>query len=497
MSQIVIPLEFERYLRDKVQRGESPTMNEVIFAYIPGLDADQPINRENGLPESSLWVHRQDVDQVAALDENALVYSVVVPSNIETFTFNALYLRDKGADHSCGMVVHKSVETKEPGMTITKSLVQRYEGAAQLANIHVEASTWQLDYQARLQGMDEDLRSVNVDTYGQKTFIEGFAVTSVATKKQTFLVKQGIAYIGGLRVELPQDIEVAAKTLPTYLAIDVVRQGRVLSDWENALTVTDVAALDVNYVDEAKRQHYVGAFAQVLADGTIVDLRHFGGAGQLERKDNAATNADIDAYSQQEKHLKLPQFWRGVQQFVLNKLWINLARLICPVGVPLPWPTDTAPDGFAIMKGQSFSTSAYPETAKAYSNGVLPDMRGLAIVGKYDNEVILAYQDDQVKSHAHGGSISGTDLGTKTTAANGQHAHNVLIDNGGVNGNVGYIGRGDGPPESWVGGKTDAQGNHAHTVYVGAHGHGLTIAAFGAAQNTIRNRKFNWIVRLA
>jgi len=52
-----------------------------------------------------------------------------------------------------------------------------------------------------------------------------------------------------------------------------------------------------------------------------------------------------------------------------------------PVGIPQPWPSTTPPSGWLICNGQSFNTSTYPLLAKAYPNGVLPDLRGSFIRG--------------------------------------------------------------------------------------------------------------------
>lgn len=88
-----------------------------------------------------------------------------------------------------------------------------------------------------------------------------------------------------------------------------------------------------------------------------------------------------------------------------------------PVGVPLPWPTDTAPDGYVIMAGQTFDKAAYPKLAAAYPSGVLPDMRGQTIKGKpASGRNVLSTEADGVKSHSHGASASSTDLGSKTTS---------------------------------------------------------------------------------
>lgn len=96
---------------------------------------------------------------------------------------------------------------------------------------------------------------------------------------------------------------------------------------------------------------------------------------------------------------------------------VNLAETGVPVGVPLPWPTDTAPDGYAIMAGQAFDTAAYPKLAAAYPSGVLPDMRGQTIKGKpATGRAVLSTEADGVKSHNHSASSNSVDLGTKTTS---------------------------------------------------------------------------------
>ncbi|EKA7110219.1 tail fiber protein [Salmonella enterica] len=55
-----------------------------------------------------------------------------------------------------------------------------------------------------------------------------------------------------------------------------------------------------------------------------------------------------------------------------------------PVGCPIPYPGPTAPDGYLLMDGRPFSKTLYPQLAKLYVDGVLPDMRGMFIRG-WDN----------------------------------------------------------------------------------------------------------------
>ncbi|HBB9099223.1 TPA: tail fiber protein [Escherichia coli] len=214
-------------------------------------------------------------------------------------------------------------------------------------------------------------------------------------------------------------------------------------------------------------------------------------------------------------------------------------------GVPLPWPSDTPPAGYAIMQGQTFDKAAYPKLAIAYPSGVIPDMRGWTIKGKpASGRAVLSQEQDGIKSHTHSASASSTDLGTKTTSSfdygtkstnnTGAHTHNVSgtansagahthtvplrrPNSGGMNfdwldgsssGTV--VGNGTVPSSGAhthsVSGTATSAGAHAHTVGIGAHthsvkigshGHTITVNAAGNAENTVKNIAFNYIVRLA
>ena len=240
---------------------------------------------------------------------------------------------------------------------------------------------------------------------------------------------------------------------------------------------------------------------------------------------------------------------------------VNLAETGVPVGVPLPWPTDTAPDGYAIMAGQEFDKAAYPKLAAAYPSGVLPDMRGQTIKGKpASGRNVLSTEADGVKSHNHSASSNSVDLGTKTTSGfdygtktsnhTGNHGHGISgsVASGGAHqharsgprtiggfaddvfadgytfeganayGKLTQYGSGtaatkvaktsnDGAHSHTMSGASiSAAGNHAHTVDIGSHSHTvgigshshtITVNSAGNTENTVKNVAFNYIVRLA
>ncbi|ECI3705570.1 phage tail protein [Salmonella enterica subsp. houtenae] len=205
--------------------------------------------------------------------------------------------------------------------------------------------------------------------------------------------------------------------------------------------------------------------------------------------------------------------WTGIRYDATNGSGFTWHPLMsCPPGVPLPWPSDTIPAGYALMQGQTFDKNAYPLLAIAYPSGVIPDMRGWTIKGKpASGRAVLSQEMDGNKSHSHTARAQDTDLGTKSTSSfdygtkstntTGNHTHQFES----------YVNSywGDSNHTSFLSGNgawTQAAGDHAHTVYIGAHdhtvyigphGHVVIVDADGNAETTVKNIAFNYIVRLA
>ncbi|WP_217510861.1 phage tail-collar fiber domain-containing protein [Vibrio metschnikovii] len=310
MSQTTIPLQFEQYLLDKITAGAAPSLDEFVFAYIPNLDPEQPIDRATGLPDESYIVHRQNVDQTARLNRNTLIYSVIVPSVVSPFTFNAMYLHDKNVPDSCGLIVHKTDETKESGMATTKSVAQEYDGAAEIAGIHIDPATWQIDYHARLFGIDEEIRLTQLDKYGHTAFISGFNVVKLTSND--YRVDPGIVYVGGLRCELKTAVTRTVTAKPNGLYVDVVREGSTLSKWENVPTIKVSNVPLTDYVDEQGYQHYVTRLAGVDASGNVQDWREWDIVSQTEAEEGTSA---------------MRRFWSALRITQLISAWWNRSAM--------------------------------------------------------------------------------------------------------------------------------------------------------------------------
>lgn len=92
-----------------------------------------------------------------------------------------------------------------------------------------------------------------------------------------------------------------------------------------------------------------------------------------------------------------------------------------PVGIPFPWFSDVFPDGTLECNGQSFNASTYPELAKVYPSGVLPDLRGVVLRGldrgrgldlDGAGRTVGSYQADEIKAHNHAIPLGSGDFGS-------------------------------------------------------------------------------------
>ncbi|EBM7106954.1 phage tail protein [Salmonella enterica subsp. enterica serovar Enteritidis] len=205
--------------------------------------------------------------------------------------------------------------------------------------------------------------------------------------------------------------------------------------------------------------------------------------------------------------------WIGARWDATNDSGFTWRPLMsCPPGVPLPWPSDTIPAGYALMQGQAFDKNVYPLLAIAYPSGTIPDMRGWTIKGKpASGRAVLSQALDGNKSHSHSARAQDTDLGTKGTSSfdygtkssntTGGHNHSAGGTYGGdsIGGKIRVQHDGNDQLTSWNGdhAHTTWIGPHDHTVYIGPHGHVVIVDADGNEETTVKNIAFNYIVRLA
>ncbi|MEL0552964.1 phage tail protein [Raoultella lignicola] len=316
----IITRKYEQWAAGRAAQNLPARPDTFVFAYIPGQDPGAEISRDEPLPPQADIVHTAPVMQYGMLNTDAVVFSVVMDTTVGDFDYNWIGLLDQASNTLC-MIVHTRTQRKiatigqAQGNTLTRTLAMEFNGAAGTTQINVTPQTWQIDFSARLYGVDERQRLAGLDIYGAGAFFgDSFLITHSG---ETYQATAGIGYVGGLRALLPDDTPVDVASHPTIIWADASFQGQVTSRWE---TKTQVVAADVlqDYIDPQGFPHYVTQLARINEDGSVTDLRPKGSSGEQEAErvflrkdqnlkdvsDKADARKNIDVYSKEESNTR-------------------------------------------------------------------------------------------------------------------------------------------------------------------------------------------------
>ncbi|HDR1127419.1 TPA: phage tail protein [Pasteurella multocida] len=270
----LVTQDFEREIAEKTVNGGVIQYDEFIFAMIPNLTADN-LAQHLTIPSESLIKHRQAVSKAGVINENAVVYSVTLGTEIGDFDFNWIGLINKRTNKLAAAVQADTIKKTRnknnvQGNSLTRNVLLEFTGAKQLTGINVSADTWQIDFTVRLHGIDEKIRLTNRDLYGRAVFFDdAFLVKRVAGNNYTIDV--GHAYVEGVRAEIKQAQTIQAASLPCSIYLDVVHHCTVTGAYETEIKFLKQSKSD--YLDTANRQHYVQIIADIDRAGAVTDRR--------------------------------------------------------------------------------------------------------------------------------------------------------------------------------------------------------------------------------
>ncbi|MDL1993447.1 phage tail protein, partial [Vibrio parahaemolyticus] len=262
-------------------------IDKMIFANVPNRpEFPQP---DDVVPTDHV-VHQEGVEQRGRLSADSVIYSTTLTSDVGPFEFNwtGAYCSEYGVlvtiDHHA--LTPKSAD--EPGVagnTLVRSVVLEYKDIAEITNITVDASSWQYNATPRMKKMDDDVAQAIIDQNGKDWFIEdGFLVTPQAS---AFNIKAGAGYVSGNRVTLEFDRNVQVPNKPSFIYVDAHREGTPTGEQVTLFNFVVTAEEKDDYIDANGVKHFVCKIAQVLADGSVNDLRPEGeSASKLFVEDN-------------------------------------------------------------------------------------------------------------------------------------------------------------------------------------------------------------------
>ncbi|QNS14289.1 phage tail protein [Mannheimia bovis] len=272
MTTLATP-QLEQYISQQIVSGQTVVFDEFIFANIPNLTADSLQNHLT-IPSASHIVHRQAISQTGVVNQNSVVYSVTIGSDIGDFDFNFIGLINKSKG-LLGIAIYtdtvKKLKNKNgiQGNSLTRSILLEFSNAPQHTNITVPAETWQIDFTLRLNGLDEKIRLTNRDLYGRAIFFdEGFLLKRKSGNN--FTITAGTAYVEGVRANITADENITL-ALPCSVYVDVVHHCTITGAYQTEVKFLKTAKSD--YIDTAGNQHYVQILADIDQNGNITDRR--------------------------------------------------------------------------------------------------------------------------------------------------------------------------------------------------------------------------------
>ena len=273
MASLITP-QFERYVAEQTIARGTVQFDEFIFANIPGLNENN-LAQYLTMPTSAQIVHRQAVSQSGVINENAVVYSVTIGTEVGDFDFNFIGLINRSKNLLAVAVqtdTVKKIRNKNAvqGNSITRNMLLEFSGAKALTGINVNANTWQIDFTVRLHGLDEKIRLTNRDLYGRAVFFDDSFLVKRKTGNQ-FTIQPGTAYVEGVRMDLSALYNLTANNLPCSVYSDLVHHCTVTGEYQTEIKYLTQSKAD--YVDTANRQHYVQILADIDSQGNVTDRR--------------------------------------------------------------------------------------------------------------------------------------------------------------------------------------------------------------------------------
>lgn len=270
-----ITLAGESLIAQKQGAKQALLVSKFIFANVPGLDPTKPIDRAAGKPPANQIVYTYVIpaNNSGYVNPNQVVYSAQLGSDIGDFDWNWMGLEStEGVLFAVAYMPlqqkRKNIPPLQLGNNVTRNVLVEYDGAQETTGISIDAKTWQHDFTVRLAGIDERERLSNRDMFGRACFFDtGLQVEKVGAVYQ---VKPGLAYVEGVRVNVPAALAIPAAALPTTVWLDVVLERQlndVVARWSLAC-----AAAKPDYKDALGVQHYCIALADLTAS-TITDRR--------------------------------------------------------------------------------------------------------------------------------------------------------------------------------------------------------------------------------
>lgn len=271
-----ITISGENQIANKQGNSETLNITQFVLANIDGLDVNnEPVNRVEAMPAAGDIMDTLPVTKQGYVNTNQVVYSLVMDSSIGDYDFNWVGLIDDEGELIAvtytPLIQKRKTAGSVPGNNLTRNFLIAFSGIQATTAIAVPAETWQIDFNARLHGIDERERLSNFDIYGHEGFLgDGWKVERVGTSS-TYNVLPGVGYVGGIRIADTLTQQITA-TGPKSVWLDVSLQGDI-SDMSAVVDFVIDAVAHADYTDANGFKHYLTEISDIAANGSVTDTR--------------------------------------------------------------------------------------------------------------------------------------------------------------------------------------------------------------------------------
>ncbi|RBO85905.1 phage tail protein [Marinomonas aquiplantarum] len=465
----------EAQIANKQASGGRVNITHFVFAYLPEL-GEEPADRVESLPAVEHIVDTQPYLKVAYVNENQVVYSVVLDATVGDYDFNWIGLVDDEnvliATAYITTIGKRKTKGNKRGNTISRNFLLKYTGIQKVTAATVPAETWQLDFTERFLGVDERERQSNYDLYAQGSFLgEAWSVIEADGQYQ---VSAGTGYVGGIRVQNNEPKSVSPESLPTSVWLEASLQGDIADRKPVTSLLVQTDAPEAETQDANGVTYYRTKLADISADGDIIDTRFiYENVAQHEAKEDphpqyktytdsktstALTTAKGDATRKSNAALasakeytdeqvtaareSAEQQVNAAQQYADQQADAALAQAKEFVGDFIGsihfFASSSAPVGFIKANGAAISRTTYAAlfskigTRYGAGNGSstfnVPDLRGEFVRGWDEGRGVDSgrgfgsWQADEFRSHTHnftrenarGGGSAGSEDGSSS-----------------------------------------------------------------------------------
>jgi hypothetical protein len=335
----------EDQIAAKQGAGQVLNITHFVLANIAGLGAE-PVNRIEAMPAAGNIMATLPVTSHGYVNGNQVVYSLVMDSSLGDYDFNWVGLKDAdGVLIACTytpLIQKRKTTGAIPGNNLTRNFLIAFSGIQATTAIAVPAATWQIDFNARLWGIDERERLSNYDIYGHEGFFgDGWKVTRQGATT-TYDVAAGVGYVGGVRIASAVTQQVTVAGPPKSVWLDVSLQGDI-SDVSAVVAFVVDAVAHADYTDTNGFKHYVTKIADIAADGSVTDVRISADNIVPQAEAEAGTATTIRNWTAQR-----------VRQAI-----ISVTSLLAPLASPNLTGNPTAPTPDSTDNSTRISTTAW------------------------------------------------------------------------------------------------------------------------------------------